>query len=126
MSAVEGMGPGWVLLLVALGGAVGAVLRHLVSMPPVGPFRGVLVVNVVGSALLGVLVGLGDLVPPALLLLLGTGLCGALTTWSTLAVQGWEVGRRSLRRAAAYLALAVGSGVLAAVLGLVVGTLLAR
>lgn len=101
----------WALLLVALGGAVGAVLRHLVSMPPAGPFCGVLVANVVGSGVLGALVALADRLPSGVLLLLGTGVCGALTTWSTLAVQTWELGRRDLARAAAYLALTLVLGV---------------
>lgn len=109
-----GMQLGWVLLLVAVGGALGAVVRHLVSMPPLGPFRGVLTVNVAGSALLGVLVGAGDRVPSWLLMVLGVGLAGALTTWSTLAVQVWEVARRAPGRAAAYLGLTLVLGVGAA------------
>lgn len=106
------------VLCVAVGGAVGAVLRHLASRPPLGPFRGVLAVNVAGAAGLGVLVGLADTLAPWLFLLLGTGLCGALTTWSTLAVQTWETGRRSPRRAAAYLGLNLALGVPAALLAL--------
>jgi CrcB protein len=75
-------------LLVALGAAVGAPLRYLVdravqarhdSLFPWGTF----VVNVVGSALLGVLVGGVAATHPDLMALLGTGLCGALTTYST-------------------------------------------
>lgn len=112
------MNPGmpWLpaVLLVAVGGAVGAVLRHLVSVPPLGPFRGVLAVNVAGSAALGALVAWADRLPDGVLLLLGTGVCGALTTWSTLAVQTWELGRRDLPRAAAYLALTLLLGLAAA------------
>lgn len=112
------MNPGmpWLpaVLLVAVGGAVGAVLRHLVSVPPLGPFRGVLAVNVAGSAALGALVAWAERLPDGVLLLLGTGVCGALTTWSTLAVQTWELGRRDLPRAAAYLALTLLLGLAAA------------
>ena len=104
------------VLLVAAGGAAGAVLRHLVTLPPLGSVRGVLLVNVVGSAALGGLVALADRLPPGLFLLLGTGVCGALTTWSTLAVQTWELGRRDLPRAAAYLALTLALGLTAAAL----------
>ncbi|WP_066638073.1 FluC/FEX family fluoride channel [Serinicoccus hydrothermalis] len=95
----------WLLAaaLVAAGGAVGAMLRHLLSRPPLGPVRGVLLVNLVGAAALGVLVGLADALAPWLFLLLGTGLCGALTTWSTLAVQTCELGGRDRDRAGAYL-----------------------
>lgn len=75
------------LLLVAVGAAVGAPLRYLVdravqarhdSVFPWGTFS----VNVVGSFLLGLLTGA---VPAhgGVMALLGTGLCGALTTYST-------------------------------------------
>lgn len=111
-------------LLVALGGAVGAALRHLASARPLGSFLGVLLVNVLGSLALGVLVGAGELVPAWVVLLVGTGLCGALTTWSTLAVQTWELGRRAWRRAAAYLGVTLLLGLGAAVLGYALATVL--
>ncbi len=95
----------WAVAAVALGGAVGAVLRHLLASAPWGAVRGVLAANVVGAAVLGLLVALLD--DPVLLLLLGTGLCGALTTWSTLALQAVELGRPSRARGAAYLVLTV-------------------
>lgn len=75
-------------VLVALGAAVGAPLRYLVdravqgrhdSLFPWGTFT----VNVIGSLILGVLVGGANAVPGAAMDLLGTGLCGALTTYST-------------------------------------------
>lgn len=75
-------------LFVALGAAVGAPLRYLVdravqgrhdSLFPWGTFA----VNVSGSLILGVLVGGAGAVPGDLMTLLGTGLCGALTTYST-------------------------------------------
>ncbi|MEG3633225.1 fluoride efflux transporter CrcB [Micromonospora palythoicola] len=83
------------VLLVALGAAVGAPLRYLVdravqarheSVFPWGTF----VVNVVGSLLLGVLIGGAGAVPGSLVALLGVGLCGALTTYSTF---GYETVR---------------------------------
>lgn len=72
-------------LLVALGAAVGAPLRWLVGRLVPGP-RGTLVVNVLGSALLGASLGLG----PSSYALVGTGFCGALTTFSTFAVEAVE------------------------------------
>ncbi|MFK5688731.1 fluoride efflux transporter FluC [Ornithinimicrobium sp. LYQ92] len=116
--------PVLVVLLVALGGSVGAVLRHLASTSPLDPVRGVLLVNLVGAASLGVLVGLGPVLPGWLFLLLGTGVCGAVTTWSTLAVQTWELGRESWRRAAAYLGVSVTLGVALAALGYALATAL--
>lgn len=111
-----GMPWGWAILLVALGGAAGAVLRHLVSQPPTGPLRGVLLVNVLGSAAMGALLARADQLSPGSLLLLTTGVCGAMTTWSTLAVHTWQLGRRDLWRATAYLGLTLALGVGAAAL----------
>jgi CrcB protein len=72
-------------LLVALGAAVGAPLRYLISRAIVAPWA-TLVVNVAGSSLLGFLIALPA--PKPWLALLGTGFCGALTTYSTVA---WEI-----------------------------------
>ncbi|RNL60383.1 CrcB family protein [Nocardioides marmoriginsengisoli] len=81
-------------LLVALGAAVGAPLRLLAARYLDHRGRaGTLAVNLLGSALLGWLVGHGvDGRPMALL---GTGFCGAFTTYSAVAVQsvnrgGWR------------------------------------
>ena len=80
-------------LLVALGAAVGAPLRYLVNhavRERLGgtPVAGTLVVNVVGSFVLGLLVGLGTEGWP--FVLVGVGFCGAFTTFSTLAVELWD------------------------------------
>jgi CrcB protein len=81
-------------LLVALGAAVGAPLRLLAGHHlDRRTHWGTLAVNLAGSALLGWLVGHG--VDGRPLLLLGTGFCGAFTTYSAVAVQsvnrgGWR------------------------------------
>jgi CrcB protein len=79
-----------IALAVIAGGMVGAPARYLAdrmiqarhdSVFPWGTFA----VNIAGSAVLGFLLGaqshLG--LPPAAFALLGTGLCGGLTTFST-------------------------------------------
>lgn len=83
-------------LLVALGAAAGAVLRYRAGQLLDGwtlPL-GTLLVNVIGSLLLGVFSGLALTGAP--MALLGTGFCGALTTYSSFAVQvhdrGWRLG----------------------------------
>jgi len=80
-------------LLVALGAAVGAPLRYLVNhevRARLGgtPAAGTLLVNVAGSFVLGVVVGAG--LGSAPLALVGVGFCGALTTFSTLALEIWD------------------------------------
>lgn len=104
-------------LLVVLGAAVGAPLRLLaIRLAGPSPEQGTLAVNVIGSAVLGVLLGLAD-VPAAVVALVGTGFCGALTTFSTF---GADVVRlieeRALGRAAGYLlaSLVLGLGAAAA------------
>ncbi|HYN29140.1 MAG TPA: fluoride efflux transporter CrcB [Dermatophilaceae bacterium] len=85
------------LVLVLLGGAVGAPLRYLVDLHLSAPHDsvlpwGTLTVNVSGSLLLGLVAGAVTAggAPSWLLALLGTGLCGALTTFSTF---GYETVR---------------------------------
>jgi CrcB protein len=80
--------PAWVALIVA--GAVGAPARYLVDSfvrrrTGAGFPWGTFVVNVSGSLLLGLLTGLGlyHAFPETPRLVLGTGFCGAYTTFST-------------------------------------------
>jgi CrcB protein len=78
------------LLLVLAGGAIGAPLRYLTDLfvqsrhDSVFPW-GTLAVNVAGSLILGLLAGAADAaaVSDWVLTLVGTGFCGALTTFST-------------------------------------------
>ncbi len=78
------------LLFVALGGSIGAVFRYLISIMMIQVFGsafpfGTLVVNTIGSFLMGVIYALGQVsnVSPELKALVGVGLLGALTTFST-------------------------------------------
>jgi fluoride exporter len=82
-------------LLVALGAAVGAPLRLVAGHLLDRDFpAGTLLVNVVGSTLLGLFSALA--LSGSTLALLGTGFCGGLTTYSAFAVKAhehrWRVG----------------------------------
>jgi len=120
-----------VLLAVAVGGALGAVLRQLASVALAGRgpiLWGVLVVNVVGSFVAGVALTapLEGTYTSAVQLIIVSGLCGGLTTFSTFAVETVQlVLERKHRAAAASVALNFGVGVPAALLGLAVGALVA-
>ncbi|WP_337250804.1 fluoride efflux transporter CrcB [Halorussus lipolyticus] len=79
------------ILLVAVGGFAGAMLRHAVAVALPGGFPwGTLAVNVAGSFALGVLLFEERLVgrlSAETRLVLGTGLLSSFTTYSTFAVQ---------------------------------------
>ena len=116
--------------LVLLGAAVGAPLRYVTDLlvqsrhDSVLPW-GTLVVNVGGSLILGVAAGALPGHSWALTLV-GTGFCGALTTFSTfgfetvrLAQDGW------VKAALAYVVLSVGLSLAACALGWEVAAALA-
>ncbi len=116
------------ILLVALGAAVGAPLRYLVdravqarhdSLFPWGTFT----VNVAGSLALGVLIGGAHALPGAMTPLLGIGLCGTLTTYSTF---GFETIRLLEDRARMYALLNLGASVVAGLGSAFVGVAIAE
>lgn len=117
------------LLLVVLGGALGAPARYLTDRavqtrhPSAFPW-GTLVVNVAGSLVFGLLLGLAAhrQVPAGILAGLGTGFCGALTTWSTLGYETFALLDGARRRdAAVNLGLSIALGMGAGSLGYAVG-----
>jgi CrcB protein len=120
--------------LVAAGGAVGALARWQAGVH--APTHGydfpttTLIVNVLGAGLLGYLVGRVPVRTPrdeAVRLLLGTGVLGGFTTFSTYAV---EVARRVPHHhtdtAITYAIVSVVAGVAAAIVGLALGAAGAR
>ena len=86
------------VLLVAVGAAVGAPLRYALARLDGAFPAGLLVVNAIGSGLFGLFaaMSLGE----ASWALLGTGFCGAFTSFSSFAVQTVE---RPARLATAYV-----------------------
>lgn len=102
-------------LMVALGAAAGAPLRYLAGQW-LTDHRGTLLVNVAGSFLLGLVLGLP--LSPRVVALVGTGFCGALTTYSTFS---WEIlaltRRREIATAAGYALISITAGLGAAVIG---------
>jgi CrcB protein len=109
------------VLLVLVGGAIGAPLRYLIdravqdrrdSLFPWGTF----LVNLLGCLVLGALAGAGTALPSSLFVLLGTGLCGALTTYSTF---GYETVRLAERGAYLFAAVNVVASVSAGLIATV-------
>ena len=116
-------------IAVALGGAVGAVLRFFVDRAvtarwaPAFPVA-TLLINVTGSFVLGVVTGMGTVLGPTWTLALGTGLCGGYTTFSTAMVDAVRLART--QRAGAAVVSVLGTvlwSLLAVATGLTLGTL---
>jgi CrcB protein len=116
-----------VIWYVALGGAVGSVLRYIVGLAvqsrggldfPVGT----LVVNLSGCLLLGFLIHYALATPgitPELRALLTTGLCGGYTTFSTFSYETVTlIQDGDWRRATLYVGLSVAGSILGVMLGI--------
>jgi len=92
---------GWLLLAIPLGG-LGAVVRVLATQQgerrlPGGAPTATAIVNVAGAALLGLVAGWGG---DASMLVLGGGLLGGMTTFSTWMVEADEAARTGRARTA--------------------------
>lgn len=99
-------------VLFVLAAGAGAVGRHLVGTLMCS-WQALLAVNTVGSFLLGVLIE-SDLSPDAITVL-GVGFCGALTTFSSFALEARSLGRLW---GSAYAVLTVGCACAAAAIGM--------
>ena len=82
------------LLLVFIGGGFGSVLRYMIGKymnnPESGIPYGTFVVNILGSLLIGIILGMAaknDALNQNQTLLLATGFCGGFTTFSTFAYE---------------------------------------
>lgn len=118
---------GW--MIVGLAGAFGATSRHAVDLGlrrwfPTGPSVGILIVNVIGSFVLGIVVGLSmtRFIDTDLRLAVTTGFCGAFTTFSTFAAElAGLVNERSRGLLVRWAAAMVIGGGVAAYLGVAIG-----
>lgn len=116
------------ILAVALGGGLGSVTRYLVGIGSGKLFGiafpwGTLIINVTGSFLIGLFVGLfatrWDL-PQAIRVFLTVGICGGYTTFSTFSLDAYYLIERGEEVAAgAYM---IGSVVLS--IGALIGAML--
>jgi len=116
------------LFPVMIGGAVGAGARHLVGqamlvrLGPGFPWW-TLSINIAGSLLMGLLIGIlarsGG--TETTRLFVGVGILGGFTTFSTFSMEFWLLFERGqTAQAAAYVLVSVIGGVLACGLGLVI------
>lgn len=112
------------ILAIAVGGAAGALLRS--GLTHLGNGRapwGTLAVNLLSSALLGLLLILEGSLPQWLWIGMAAGVCGALSTFSTCIVETAKWMRAGLfGRAIAYLLATFGGGIGLILLALKVGS----
>jgi len=88
------------LLFIATGGAIGAVLRFLagiITVKWVGKsdvLTGTVIANLTGCFFAGAALGWAaenPAVSPEVVLFISTGILGSLTTFSTFALEGWQL-----------------------------------
>lgn len=118
------------LALFCVAAALGACARYLLDRAVQASHDtdlpwGTVVVNVVGSAVLGVVLGIAATLglPDGFALVIGAGFCGAFTTYSTFAYETWrlvQTGRPYW--AAAHLLVSVTAGAIALLVGTLVGS----
>jgi len=110
-------------MLVALGGFLGAISRFIISQHlsknmviPVGT----LTVNLIGSLILGIIIGLK--LQSNIALLIGTGFLGAFTTFSTLSFEMVKMMQSKQRnKCVMYLLFTYGGGISLAYIGFFIG-----
>lgn len=116
-----------ILLYIALGGAIGAALRHVTNMSATAMWGtgfpvGTTVVNVLGSFVMGALVTLFALkwsAGPEMRAFLTVGLLGAYTTFSAFSLDSVSLFERgAYLEVAAYIAVSVCFSIAGLVLGM--------
>lgn len=106
---------------VGCGSALGAITRHALGQAVAkvnrSPFPwGTWLINVSGTLLLGIFVDTFTVNhhAPALFSLLGTGFCGAFTTFSAMSAEVAQLWRTQFLTASVYLVSSLGVGIILA------------
>jgi CrcB protein len=107
---------GRLMLLVGIGGAIGAMLRYVISdIIPSDEFPyGTITVNLLGSLILGFMFGAiaaDALISQDNLLLFGTGLLGAFTTMSTFAMETVNLSENEISTTFLYVILTISGSI---------------
>lgn len=115
------------VLMIVLGAGLGAPARYLTDRTlqsrheTVFPW-GTLTVNIVASLIFGVVSGAGAHASPYVVALVGTGFCGALSTYSTFSYETLRLVQDGARfYAAASVAVSLVAGIGAAAFGWSIG-----
>lgn len=116
------------IVWIGIGGLVGAISRYCVGIW-VGKRTGdsfpwaTLLVNLLGSFILGLLIGSADYLPEWVYGILGTGFCGAFTTFSTFGYEAVNLaGSKRYVQAFLYVIISVILGFIGAWAGITLTT----
>lgn len=110
------------LLFIAIGGAIGSVLRYLTSVwtiKLIGQnwfFSGTTAANIIGCFLIGIIATLlqeKGLMENTIKLFLIVGFLGGFTTFSSFGLEGYEVAAVSLQKGLIYMGFQIVSGIAA-------------
>ena|ERR1035437_8997090 len=121
------------ILLVGIGGFIGSIARffvsklnlsgHFLSIP-----MGTLTVNIIGSFIIGLIVGISaksEIITPGLRLFLMVGICGGFTTFSSFTLENMTLMQNGqFLSVLIYTGLSIFFGFLAVYLGYVTSNLL--
>ena len=105
---------------VALGGGAGAIIRHIITGSGLVSLSvSLLLINIAGSFLIGLLTGAASSkhINEAQLLFLSTGFCGGLTTFSAFAGESYNIGAQSALLMLIYVVSTALLGIMAAYSG---------
>ena len=114
-------------LAVGIGGFLGSVLRYLLSEIPVKQINypiNTLITNIIGAIIIVMVISYADKtgMRPEKLLLLKTGFCGGLTTFSTFSYETFKlIENGSLLLAGSYVILSVACSIVGVYIGLKIG-----
>lgn len=118
------------LIVIAVGGALGSVLRYLTSiwtLKLVGEswlVSGTTAVNIIGCFLIGLIVHIleaGEWMDSTVKLFLIVGFLGGFTTFSSFGIEAFNISGQSLQQGILYMGLQIMAGLGAVWLGLSVG-----
>jgi CrcB protein len=120
------------ILIVGLGGFIGSILRYLTYLFIDKRFEitfplSTITVNVIGSLLLGIVIGLSlkDNLNEQLRLLLAVGVCGSFTTFSTFALENFNLlSQREIMTTFLYIGASVFLGLVAVFIGQWIGKMI--
>ena len=111
-------------LAVGIGGFLGSVLRYLLSEIPIKQINypiNTLITNIIGAVIIGMVISYADKtgMRPEKLLLLKTGFCGGLTTFSTFSYEAFSlIEKGELLSAGSYIFLSITCSIAGVYLGL--------